>query len=321
MINKRIFGRTKWEVTEIGFGAWAIGGAHYGPVENAAGEATVEAYLDAGGNFIDTAIGYAKSEEVIGEVLKRRGGRENIYICSKSPGGGKPDNLDKIREHVEQSLRQLQTEYVDLYYLHQPPDDPDLMNRALDIYDELKEEGKVKAVGASIKGPNVTSHTTDLCRQYIDSGRIDAIQLIYSILRQRNADIFEHAQKNGVALVARTSIESGFLSGKYKPGTDFSKKEYNDHRARWSVEQLSKILETVQEIESFAVKPPYESLAQVAIKFALDRPEVSTCIPGARNAEQMNKNMKIAQLPPLDEDVIKKLYENYKDMTDAVNAQ
>ncbi|MFP4380868.1 MAG: aldo/keto reductase [Candidatus Sumerlaeia bacterium] len=319
MINKRTFGRMGWEVTELGLGAWAIGGSGYGEVDDKIGEETLETYLDMGGNFIDTAHLYGNSEELIGNVLKRRGGRENLYICSKSPGGASEDKLDLIREHVELSLKRMGTDYVDLYYLHSPPEDADLMNRALDIYDELKSEGKVMAVAASIKGPAVTDATTELCRQYIDTGRIDAIQLIYSILRQKNAEIFDYAQEKGVALVARTSIESGFLSGKYKPGVNFKEGKGWDHRGRWDQEQLAQILEKVQELEGFAVQPPYEGLAQVAIRFALESPQVSACIPGAKNPEQVKKNMAVAELPPLDSELVKKLRTEYSGLEDLVN--
>jgi aryl-alcohol dehydrogenase-like predicted oxidoreductase len=319
MVKTRTFGRTGWQVTELGFGAWAIGGASYGPVEVAQGEQAVETYLDLGGNFIDTANGYAGSEERIGNVLQRRGGRGNVFICSKSPGGGSPDNLHLIREHVELSLRRLQTDYIDLYCLHAPPEDADLMQRALDVYDKLKEEGKVRAVGASIKGPSVTDSTTDLCRRYIDTGRIDSIQLIYSILRQKNAGIFEYASDNGVALVARTSIESGFLSGRYKPGVDFSRKDDNDHRRRWSKASLDKILGMVEEIENFALKAPYDCLAQVAIRFVLEAPLISTCIPGARTSGQVNENMRTANLPSLDDETVERLRKDYQGLEETVN--
>ncbi len=319
MVNKRIFGRRGWLVSEMGFGAWAIGGRSYGEVDMSTGQLTLEKYLERGGNFIDTASSYGHSEELIGTVFKRRGGREHVYICSKSRGGGSGDDLNLIREHVELSLRRLQTDYIDLYYLHSPPEDANLMHKALDVYDKLKEEGKVRAVGASIKGPNVTKATQDMCRQYIESGRIDAIQLIYSIMRQANEQVFDLAAENGVALVARTAIESGFLSGKYKPGSDVLHKNGRDHRSRWSHEQIQEILEKVEQIKQSAVQPPFENLSQVALRFALMPDAVCTCIPGARTPEQVDSNMDAADLPVIEEERYQRLKAEYAGLEDLAN--
>ena len=143
-----------------------------------------------GGNFIDAARRYGESEALIGEVISSHNLREEIVIASKTPHGSDLNNINQIRSDVELSLVNFQTDWIDLYYLHLPPDEKDVMNRALDELDALKFEGKIKCIGASIKGASAGQHTINLSLQYIDSKRIDAIMLIYSILRQDNFKVF-----------------------------------------------------------------------------------------------------------------------------------
>jgi aryl-alcohol dehydrogenase-like predicted oxidoreductase len=298
-------GNTGLMVSDIGFGAWAIGGVQYGSVSRSDAETTIEAYIESGGNFIDTARAYHASEEILGEVLKRLGILDRIIIASKTKA------LDEagVRADVEASLRLLQRDHIDLYYLHSPPDDPDDMNRLLDVFEALKQEGKIRFIGASIKGPDVTQDTVDLCRQYIQSGRVNALQIIYSIFRQKNASMFAEAHQAGVGIVARTSLESGFLTGKYRPGQTFSG---DDHRKRWSKARLETILGHVADLEAQLVKPPYQTIAQVALRFALDTPGVDTIIPGAKNVNQMQANLSVGELPPLDPAVYQLLVDQYR---------
>ena len=109
------------------------------------------------------------------------------------------------------------------------------MQRALDEFEALQREGKIKYIGASIKAADVTPATLQLCHQYIAAGRVNALQVVYSILRQLHTGMFDDAFHNGVAIIARTAMESGFLSGKYKPGHVFKSTENSiDHRSRWS---------------------------------------------------------------------------------------
>lgn len=303
-------GRTGIEVTEVGFGAWAIGSKGYGQVQRADAEAAVEAYLEAGGNFIDTARGYGNSEEILGELLSDRADGRQVLVASKTPACDEQG----IREAVETSLKLLGRDAVDLYYLHRPPEEMQEIADALGAMSKLKQEGKIRAVGASIKGADVTDKTTDLCRAYIQTGQVDAIQLIYSIFRQKTREVFEPAAEAGVGIVARTNLESGFLTGKYKPGETF-----DDHRARWGEEHLSGILREVQRLEQMPLPEGYESLAQVALKFALMPAEVTTIIPGAKNRGQAMSNTKVADLPPLPEEMVAELRDRYAGRTEQFN--
>lgn len=314
MLKKRILGRTGFHVTEISFGAWAIGGGNmnYGQVSRKEADACIEAYIKQGGNFIDTARGYGESERILGDFFRRSGGREDILIASKTW----ELEATAIRDDLEETLRLLQSDCVDIYFLHAPPDDPVEMNRVLDTYEQLQEEGKIRAIGASIKGPDVTQKTIDLCRQYIRSGRVDVLMVIYSILRQKNREMLQEALDNGVGVVARTVLESGFLTSKYKPGHEFVGK---DHRARWGKERLTRILECVQGLEQLSVAPPYQTLSQIAIRFALDQEDISSVVLGAKSAQQAEDNMKVASLPPLGQKLRERLVSMYADRTAEFN--
>jgi aryl-alcohol dehydrogenase-like predicted oxidoreductase len=312
MLAKRRLGRTGFQVTELGFGAWAIGGRGYGDVERQQALAALEAYVAQGGNFIDTATRYGHSEDLIGDMLSEPGLRERLILASKAP----QHDPEEIREAVEGSLRRLHTDYVDLYYLHSPPWDADTMNQVLDVYETLKEEGKIRAIGASIKGPRVTDEIVDLCRQYIRSGRVDVLQVIYSIFRQKNAEMLSEAMAQDVGIVGRTVLESGFLTAKYEPDHTFSE---DDHRHRWGPDRLPTILTHAKVLEEVAVKPPFEELSQVAIRFALDQPGLSTLIVGAKSPAQVEENMAAAELPPLDQAFRQRLVRLYEPLNDFFN--
>ena len=318
IIKKRLFGNTGIEVSEIGFGAWPIGGSHYGDVPDSDGIQAIETYIDAGGNHIDTARMYGKSEMLIGHVLEKID-RDTIFLSSKTIKGDCLDTIPEIRKELEESLRQLKTDYLDLYYLHLPPDDIESMQRALDELEALQGEGKIKFIGASIKAMDVTPGTLQLCHQYIDTGRVNALQVVYSILRQLHKGMFEDAYQKGVAIVVRTAMESGFLSGKYKSEHVFNGTVKNDHRNRWSAEKQKKILALAQEMKEWAVVSPYQTLAQVAIKFSLASSQVSSLIIGAKNAQQVQSNVDTALLPDLSPKIVKKLVREYSEMTALAN--
>ena len=199
-IKKRPLGRTGFEVSELGLGTWPLGGTSYDAVGEDDAIACIETYLDAGGNFIDTASNkaYGLAQFFIGKVLAKRKDRKNLFIASKTPNSASLDTLPNIQVDLEESLRVMGIDYLDLYYLHWPPSEADVMNRILDEYERFKAEGKIRAIGASIKGPSVTQETLDLCRQYIDTGRVDVIQVVYSMFRQMNKEIFDYAVGKGV---------------------------------------------------------------------------------------------------------------------------
>ncbi len=309
-------GRTGLQVTEVGFGAWGIGSEHYGPVAESDAVDAVTAYIRAGGNFIDTARGYGRSEAIIGKTLHSLGARDSVVLCSKIW----PNTAAEIDAACNESLRQLQTDRIDVMYLHNPPDTVDEMNQVLDAYDRLRVAGKIRFIGASIKGPDVTPRTVELCLQYIASGRVDALQVIFSVLRQRNRDMMAEATRAGVAVVARTVLESGLLSGKYRRGHQFPPGfPKGDHRSRWNGAKLDSILTAVSDLESSIVTPPFTSVQQAAIRYVLDEPGVTVAIPGGKTRTQVEANVAVATLPPLDEARMMQINETFRGRESLVN--
>lgn len=294
-----------------GFGGWALGGRAYGPVDRDIARATLSRFIELGGAFIDTAEAYGVSEEIIGDVLAELRCRERVVLATKTQHHG-PEG---IRRALEQSLRRLRTECVDVYQIHFPPDDEPAMDRVLETYEALRQSGKIRLIGASIKGAQVNAHTVELCRQYIRSGRVHALQVIYSLLRPANAAMFAEAARAGVAIVARTVLESGFLTGNYVPAHVFTG---NDHRRRWSAEQLQRILEAVQQL---AVELPagVNSVTELAIRFALSPPEVSVVIPGAKRPEQVERNWHAAARPVLSTELVAELRRRFAALQELAN--
>jgi aryl-alcohol dehydrogenase-like predicted oxidoreductase len=173
------------------------------------------------------------------------------------------------------------------------------MHRLLDAFLALKKAGKARLIGASVKGPDVTEDTVRLAQQYVDSGKIDVLQLIYSVFRQKNRAVFSYAQQNGVGIVARTVLESGFLTGKYAPGQRFGDP---DHRQRWQGARLDNLLGEAQELHRQCEQHNRWSLHHAAMRFAYEEPAIDCIIPGAKRPDQVASNVSVAdgaQLPPL----------------------
>ena len=319
-MRERNLGRTGIRTSEYGYGAWSLGGEGpvmgYGAVAETDALDVLRAYVDLGGNFIDTARAYNDCERVIGLFLGELRNRERMIITTKTISGQSAESIPAIRKDLEESLRQMRTEYVDVLLLHQPPEDHDTIHRALDELLLLKEEGKIRATGASIKGPDVTGKTESLCRLYLKTGKCEVIELVYSILRQKHRRVIEEASDEGVGIIVRTSLESGLLTGKYLPGHAFVGQ---DQRSRYGEDRLALVLKTVQEMQRTVVCPPYTALTEIAIKFALSLEGVSSVIVGARNRAQLEGNTRAARLPDLDRALVRFLEERYGHMTEQAN--
>lgn len=293
ILLKNPLGGTGIEVSRIGLGAWPIGGGFYGEVSDQEGVAVVRRYLEMGGRFIDTARAYRKSERLVGRALASTPvPREEVVLSTKTL----ENDLHGIRDSLSESLEELRLDSVDILFLHAPPEDPAEMDEALEALRELKKEGRIRAAGASIAGPDVTAETPALCRQYIESGKVDVLQVIFSIARPANREVFALAHRCGVGIVARTVLENGFLTGKYEPGAQFAE---GDQRNRWPKEKRDAIFRLVGELSRQGFPPPYRNMAEVAARFAVDEGGVSSCILGASRPEQANRNCEMDALPPL----------------------
>lgn len=314
-MKKRALGRTGIEISELGFGTWGLGGIYYGEVDDEQGIDAIRAYLEAGGNHLDSAFTYHKSEAVIGKAIAEYD-RDKLVLASKSFAGSlQRDTLGELRGQLEISLRDLGTEYLDLYMIHAAPLDPEHLNELLDKYEKLKEEGKIRAIGVSIPGPQVTDESVERARISIRSGRIDFMQVAYSVARQKLGQVFEEAKEQGIGIVCRWVLESGLIAGKYPIGHEF---EWPDIRHIYRRRERDALLQVGQELRELLPKE-YDHPVQLAAAFALADPAVSGILMGGVTPEQVRRNTLIDGLPRLSEDLVRAIKDRYEARNDEFN--
>lgn len=297
-MNERPLGATGIRGGEIGLGAWQLGSGAWGTVDESTALAIVHRALDLGANLIDTAPGYGggHSENVLGKALKGR--REHAVITTKfghTADGGSDFSAEAIRPSLESSLVRLQTDYVDVLLLHNPPGE--LLDGASPQYavlEKLKSEGKIRAYGVSI------DWRADLDK-VIDSTASQAVGILFNAFHQDPLASFRKAAERGVGLIVKVPLDSGWLSGKYDAASTFT-----GVRDRWSTEQIARRARLVDEFRSLL--PDGVSVMEAALQYILAQPEVSTIIPGARSAEQVEANCGAAdgRLPL---EVVEKVYQ------------
>ena len=302
-MNYRDFGSTGMKVSEMGLGAWQLANVYdWGISDTTDAEAIVTASLDDGVNFFDTAPYYGKgmSETCLGNVLKPY--RERVILCTKF--GHTEDwqihyETRSVRKQLEGSLRRLQTDHIDIYLAHNPPVDMMDGNKT-DLYDELqklKEEGKILSYGISL------DHADELAVM-LETTQCTAAEVFYNAFHQEQGLYFEKAQNQGVGLIVKVPLESGWLTGKYHSNSVFT-----DNRRRWSPEEIKRRADLVDKLA--ALLPPGVSLPLAALAFCLAQPQVSTVIPGAKSVTQVHANNAATSLslPPSVVTSIRELWE------------
>ncbi len=304
-MHERVLGRTGIRVSEVGFGAWAIGGnAHgnsYGPAEDATSLATIRRAGELGCTFFDTAdvYGWGHSEELLGAALE--GHRDEVRIATKVGGdfyhGGVRMNFDPgyIAFALDRSLRRLRTDRVDLYQLHNPPTETMGDPATYEALEALQAEHKIEAYGVSIHEPLEGT----LC---IESGKPDVLQIPFSLFRQEWIDeLFAVARKAHVGLIAREPLGNGFLTGTIAPGARFPP---GDIRSSWPPGMIEARSRAAQRL-AFLTRDG-RSAAQGALRFVLAFPEVSVTIPGAKTVAQAEENIGASDSPPLTRDEVER---------------
>ena len=294
----RPLGRTGLKVSEVGFGAWAIGGnAHgnsYGPTDDATSVAAVRRAVELGCNFFDAAdvYGWGHSEEILGQALA--GVRERVFIATKVGGdfyhGGVRMNFEPsyIAFALDRSLKRLRTDHVDLYQLHNPP--AELMGdpKTYDVLEMLKAEHKLEHYGVSIHEPMEGV----LC---INAGKPETLQVPFSVLRQEWVEeLFGEARRAGVGIIAREPLGNGFLTGKIQPTATFPA---GDIRSYWPREMIAARARFAKQLAFLATDG--RTLAQGALQFVLAFPEVSTTIPGCKTPGHVEENLHASDVPAL----------------------
>jgi aryl-alcohol dehydrogenase-like predicted oxidoreductase len=316
-MQAKMFGRTDRAVSAIGFGAWAIG-ASWGQVDDTAAKQALNAALDAGVTFIDTAdvYGDGHSERLIAGVLKERGG-EKPYIATKA-GRRLPKqtvegySAENLTGWIDRSLRNLETDTLDLVQLHCPPSDLYYHPEIFESLDALKAQGKIRDYGVSVE-------RIEEALKAIEFPGVVSVQIIFNIFRQRPAELFfEEARKRKIAIIARVPLARGLLSGKFRADTTF---EETDHRLFNRNGEAFDVDETFSSVPYDVglkavdrVRPSVggdTTMARFALRWILMFDAVTVAIPGARNPEQAESNAAAAELPPLSESVMTELKRIY----------
>jgi len=311
------FGRLPFTVTDVGFGAWQIGGS-WGDVSEADGRTALNAALDAGMTFIDTAdvYGDGRSEKIIADVLKARGG-ERPMVATKAGRRLNPHVADgytkaNLEGFIDRSLKNLQVDSLDLVQLHCPPTEVLYRPEVFAGLDELQKAGKIKGYGVSVE-------KVEEALKAIEYPGVVSIQIIYNIFRQRPDHLFfSEARRKNVAIIARVPLASGLLSGKITRDTKFASddhRNFNRNGEAFDVgETFSGVpfevgLQAVEEVRKLV--PAGASMAAFALRWILMAEAVTVVIPGARNAEQAKANAAAADLAPLSADVMAATREIY----------
>lgn len=311
----RTLGRTGLKVSEIGFGAWAIGESMWGTQPEKESIAALHKALDVGVNFIDTAAGYGngKSERLIAQVLQERD--EQVTVATKTPpapGHWPPtpyDDMDErysekyIRDNIEERLRNLNTDCIDILQLHTWTRAWNKNPRPLDILKKLQAEGKIEFIGIS-----TPEHDQNCVVDLMRRGYLDTVQVIYNIFEQEPAaELLPTALEHNVGIIVRVAFDEGILTGKYTKDTEFPKGDFR--RRYFAGDRLERAVDRVEEIKK-EIKDTDLTMPQLALKYVLMHPAVSTVIPGIRNVYQAEANTAVADLPDLSENLLLRLREH-----------
>jgi aryl-alcohol dehydrogenase-like predicted oxidoreductase len=299
----RTLGLTEISVSEIGFGAWGIGGpspgtTSYGPADDGLSRRTLDRAFERGVTFYDTsnAYGNGHSEELLGQAFQSR--RDRVVIATKA--GYPRFDLDQdfspeyIRRSLEGSLQRLGTDYVDLFQLHSPPlallqGDPEI----LETLRQLEREGKIRAWGVSVRAP-------DDGAALIEQLGVPVIQVNLNLMDQRAVEIglLSLAQLHRIGVIARTPLCFGMLSGHVTTDTLFDPR---DHRSKWPKAQIARWIEGSRQFVGAVATSDRSTPAQVALRYCLSHPAITSAIPGMMRPEEVDDNAGASTAGPLNE--------------------
>jgi aryl-alcohol dehydrogenase-like predicted oxidoreductase len=313
----RTLGRTGWKVSELSFGAWAIGGA-WGNVSEEDALAALHKAVDSGVNFIDTAdvYGNGRSERRVAQL--RRSRIDEIFVATKA-GRRLPRQAvegytrQNLTAWVEDSLRNLATDAIDLLQLHCPPTELYYRPEIFGILDDFVKAGKIRYYGVSVE-------KVEEALKAIDFPNVQTVQIIFNCFRQRPAELlFPQAQKKQVGILARVPLASGLLTGKFRRDSTFvadDHRNFNRHGDAFDVgETFSGVafdagLEAVERIRTLV--PQGVSMAQFALRWILMFDAVTCAIPGGKRPEQVADNCAASDLPPISRETMNALQRIYE---------
>ena len=301
----RKLGRTAFEIGEIGYGAWGVGGKQWLGGNDDESVAALRRAIELGLNFIDTALAYGDghSEELVGQIVRDAPGK--VYVATKAP----PKNqlwparpgipieevfpYDYVIRCTEQSLRNLKMETIDLQQLHVWNPEwiaSEEWRRALE---DLKRSGKVRAVGVSIN-----DHQPDSALELIETGVIDTVQVIYNVFDQTpERSLFPLCRKRDIGVLARCPLDEGSLTGAIAEDTQFDPREFRAFYFRG--DRKKQVVEHVDALKKDLEGVP-GTLAEIALRFSLSHPAVSSVIPGMRKIRNVESSLGVSKVGPLE---------------------
>ncbi len=316
----RRLGKTGIEVSAISIGTWQVGGKWGSNFDDANADTILNKAIDSGINFIDTADVYSdgESEKAVGRIVKSRS--EKIYVATKcgrqiQPHVNEGYQPAVLRKYVEDSLKKLQLETIDLIQLHCPPTQVYYRPEIFELFDVLKQEGKIQNLGVSVE-------KVEEALKAIEYDNVSTVQIIFNMFRQRPAELFfSEAKKKNIGIIVRVPLASGLLTGKFSAQSSFTD---GDHR------QFNRNGEAFDKGETFSgidyatglaavealkeIFPGQTNLAPIALKWILQFDAVSCIIPGASNIKQVDSNISALQIPgftPEQLAAVQQVYEKY----------
>jgi aryl-alcohol dehydrogenase-like predicted oxidoreductase len=317
-MHYRELGRTGWKVSTVSFGAWAIGSA-WGSVDDRESLTALRRAVDLGVNFFDTAdvYGDGRSERLLAQLKQER--KEEIHIATKvgrrlEPHVATGYNRENLTAFIERSLKNLETDCLDLVQLHCPPAEVYYTPEVFGVLDDLVKQGKLRYYGVSVE-------KVEEALKAIEFPNVQSVQIIFNIFRQRPADLFfARAQELKVGILARLPLSSGMLAGKMTRATTFATddhRQYNrqgesfDRGETFSGVDFELGLQTVEELRPLV--PAGWTLAEFALRWILMFDAVTCTIPGAKRPSQVEDNCRAADLPPIADSTLARVHDIYAD--------
>ncbi len=316
----RKFAGTDTLVSEIGLGTWQLGGSEWGAIPEPDALATLQSAADTGVTFIDTAdiYGQGRSELLIGKFLRLQADPSRFFVATKlgrssDPGWPENFNSSSVRLHTERSLKRLGVDAISLTQTHCIP--PEIMRQDSfwDSLRQLKQEGKILAFGASVE-------SVDEALDCLEIDGLSSLQIIFNVFRQKPiAELFEKAETKNVSIIVRLPLASGLLSGKMSKESRFAAEDHRNFNRDGQAFNVGETfaglpfergLELVERLREFV--PAGLSMADWALRWCLDFPEVTTVIPGASRPEQAKGNSRASDLNPISEEAHKALADFYQ---------
>jgi aryl-alcohol dehydrogenase-like predicted oxidoreductase len=311
-VHYRRLGRTGLEVSEIGYGAWGIGKTQWLGAQDDESLRALNTAIDLGLNFIDTALGYGEghSERLVGQVVRER--EETVYVATKippkngkwpAPAGLHPDETfpaDHVRECTERSLKNLGLDAIDVQQFHVWHDEWVGEGDWLEAVEDLKKEGEIRFFGVSIN-----DHQPHNAIRLIETGVVDSVQVIYNVFDQSPEDeLFPACQEHDVGVIVRVPFDEGALTARITPETTFEEGDFRNDYFR--PDRKQEVYERVSAIIA-ELGVTVDEMAEVALRYVLSHPAVSTVIPGMRSVRNVERNVAVGDGRGLPEDQVRRL--------------